>query len=408
MLAIQESGGRSIDSGDPVFQIRLGIAALAGEDRTGWNATSQSERVVELLEIRERLEAEVLRLIGSWDHQRAWEIDGSLSPRAWLRYRSRVSDNEAQRLVKNARLVDRHEAVAVALADGDMTAPHVEALGRAMSKSRKPLLDDHAEMLAEQAKHLPIGDFTTLMRRWASLADDQLAKQSFAEKWDRRHLHASTTLDGWVTGDFFLDPIAGANLLNALDHVAPPDPEDAPDGPRPLSQRRADALADLISWYVNGDHPGGNPPNINTVADLATLIGESPQMATARCEIDGVGPVTRSVLEQMCCDARFTRFIMSGPTQVLDMGRATRLVTNPQRRALVVRDRRCRFPSCNRRTQWCDVHHIAGWVESLGETNINNLILLCRRHHTLVHNSRWTIERVASGEFEFTHPARGP
>ncbi|MDX2344342.1 MAG: HNH endonuclease signature motif containing protein [Acidimicrobiia bacterium] len=55
-----------------------------------------------------------------------------------------------------------------------------------------------------------------------------------------------------------------------------------------------------------------------------------------------------------------------------------------------------------------DAHHIVGWVKSLGETNIDNLILLCRRHHTLVHNSRWTITRTVDGEFEFTHPARGP
>jgi hypothetical protein len=89
---------------------------------------------------------------------------------------------------------------------------------------------------------------------------------------------------------------------------------------------------------------------------------------------------------------------------------ASKLVnaTEPQRQALIVRDRRCGFPSCNRRSQWCDVHHITGWVKDLGETNIDNLVLLCRRHHTLLHNGQWTITRADSGGFEFTHPARGP
>jgi hypothetical protein len=408
MIGIQESGTPPIDSGDPVLQIRLGIAALAGEDRDGWTGSALSERVVEVVEIRERLDAELLRLVGSWDRDRAWEIDGALSPRAWLTHRAPIADSEAQRLVRNARLTDQHETVGTALGHGDITTPHMEAIGRVMSKDRAPLLDEHAAVLVEQARQLPIGVFTTVMRRWASMADDQLAEESFAKKWDRRHLHASVGLDGWVSGDFLLDPVAGADLITTLDHDAPPDPEDAPDGPRTLSQRRADALVGIINLRRNGGKPGANPPNLNAVVDVASLLGHKPQLTNARCDIDGIGPVTRTVLDQMCCDARFTRFIMAGPSQVLDMGRSTRLATAAQRRAVSVRDQHCRFPSCNRRPQWCDIHHVAGWVESLGETNIDNLILLCRRHHTLVHNSCWTIARVASGEFEFTHPARGP
>lgn len=408
MLGIQESHTSPIDSPDPVPQIRLGIAGLAGEDRNGWTGSALSERVVELFEIRERLEAELLRLVGAWDRVRAWEIDGSLSPRAWLTHRTPTSDPEAARFVKNGRMVNGHRKLAAALKEGDVTAPHVEAIGRVMSKDRARLLDEHEAILVEHATELPVGDFTKVMRHWALLADDQLAKESFAKKWDRRHLHASVGLDGWVTGDFYLDPVVGASLITALDHMAPPDPEDSPDGPRTLSQRRADGLADIVNRHMNGGKPGANPPSVNAVVDVATLLSESPDLSATRCEIDGIGPVARTVLDQMCCDARFTRFIMSGPSQILDMGRATRLATSSQRRALQARDRHCRFPSCNRRSQWCNIHHVAGWVESLGETNMDNLVLLCRRHHTLVHNSRWTITMAADGEFEFTHPARGP
>jgi hypothetical protein len=150
-----------IDSGDPVLQIRMATAVLAAEDRSSWTGYALSERLVELLEAKERLDAEIVRAAGDWDRDRAWEIDGALSPRAWLAYRTPVSEAEAGRLVKNARLVDRHDEIAEALADGDITTPHVKAIGRVMSTAREPLLDDHAEMLVEQAKHLPIGDFAT-------------------------------------------------------------------------------------------------------------------------------------------------------------------------------------------------------------------------------------------------------
>jgi hypothetical protein len=408
MIGIRESGNPPVGSDDPVLQIRMGIAGLAGEDRDSWTGSLLSERLVELLEVRERLDAELLRLAGSWDRGRAWEIDGALSPRAWLTHRTPTSSSDAGRLVKQARLVDKHDDIGEALAGGDITTGHVDSIGKVVSKDRAPLLDEHAPVLVEQAKRLPVSDFAMVMRRWASLADDQLAKDRFSEKWERRHLHASVGLDGWVNGDFYLDPVAGAQLLTALDHVAPPDPEDAPDGPRTLPQRRADGLADIIGRHLNGGKPGGNPPGVIGIVDVASLTGQTPALMQARCEIEGTGPVARTVLEQLCCDALFTRFITSGESIVLDMGRSKRVATRDQRRALAIRDRHCRFPSCRRQPQWCDAHHVEGWVESLGETNIDNLILLCRRHHTLMHNSRWTITRTADGEFEFTHPARGP
>lgn len=408
MFDTREASGLTADSADPALQMRMAVAALAGEDRSDWTGTSKSERLAELLEISERFDAEILRLIGEWERDRAWEIDGSLSPRAWLTRNTPVAGSEAQRLVRNARLVAQHEPIAADLAGGEITTQHVEALGRVISKDRARLLEQHAVVLVAQARKLPAEDFTTVMRRWASLADDQLARDEFAEKWERRHLRASFGLDGWVTGDFYLDPVAGAALIGALDHEAPPDPEDSPDGPRTLSQRRADALIDIVNRHIKGGEPGGNPPNVNVAIDVASALGETPDMATARCDIDGLGPVARTVLEQMCCDARFTRFIMAGKSRVLDMGRDRRFPTRAQRRAVVVRDRHCRFPGCGRKPQWCDIHHVDGWVESLGQTNIDNLILLCRRHHTLLHNSRWTITRTADGEFQFNHPARGP
>ncbi len=405
---LTEPDKSALGGDDPVLQMRLAVAELAGEDREGWTGSALSERLKELLEVRERLDAELLRLTGQWDRERAWEIDGALTPRAWLRHRAPISDREAGRLVKSARLVDQHDAVSSALADGEISTAHVDTIGNGVSKAREPLLAEHREVLVDQAKRLPVADFATVMRRWAALADDQLAKDDFKQKWDRRHLHASLGLDGWVTGDFYLDPAAGAALIAALDHEAPPDPEDTPDGPRTLSQRRADALVDIVNRHLNGDEVAGNPPHLNVIVDAASASGHNPELAAARCELEGVGPITRSVMEQLGCDAKLTRIVTAGPSVVLDMGRATRTATAAQRRALAIRDQHCRFPGCGRQPQWCDAHHVAGWVESLGETNLGNLILLCRRHHTLIHNSRWHINLNPDGEFEFTHPARGP
>jgi len=408
MFDMLEEAETLLDRGvDPALQIRLALAVLAAEDRDEWTGPALSERVTELAGLRERLDAEFLRLLGRWDRDRAWEADGSLSAPAWLVHRTPIAASEAKRLTKAARLVDGHEGLADALGDGAMTAPHVQALSRVVSKAREPLFADHEATLVEQATQLDIRDFTALTSRWAAMADDALSADTHEQTWERRHLHASVTMDGWVAGSFLLDPAAGATLTGVLDYLAPPDPEDAEDGPRSLSQRRADALADLAAHYANGLDPAGNPPNINVVVDVAALSGDPLDALLNRRHVDGIGHITQATLEQIGCSATVTRVVMAGRSVVLDMGRKVRLATAAQRRALAVRDQHCRFPSCLRMPQWCDAHHIDSWLLQ-GTTDLPNLILLCRRHHTLIHQTRWTITRKVDGTVTFTHPARAP
>ena len=193
-----------------------------------------------------------------------------------------------------------------------------------------------------------------------------------------------------------------------LDHLAPPDPANAPDGVRTLSQRRGDALADLAHWYQQGAKPGGNPPSIGAVVDIATLNGDTPELARTRCDLEGVGPVTQATLQRIGCGATLQRVVMAGDSLILDMGRNTRLATPTQARAVRIRDTGCIFPSCDRPARWCDIHHVEGWTHHGGETNVDNLVCLCTRHHTLIHNSKWTIRANPDGTFTTTHPTRAP
>ena len=86
---------------------------------------------------------------------------------------------------------------------------------------------------------------------------------------------------------------------------------------------------------------------------------------------------------------------------VLDVGRKTRTIPSAIRRALSARDTRCQFPGCSARR--CDAHHIEHWVDG-GPTSLDNLVLLCRRHHRLVHEGGFTLERRAAGTVTFFYP----
>ena len=238
------------------------VAAEVGDDRSG---VAVSQRLVGLLEARERLDAVITRLAGRWDRQRCWEADAALSGASWLAHRTPLPRHKAQRLIGNGRLTVDHQAVDDALTVGDVTSEHVEVITKVAGNHRRELVRDHIEVLVDSAAGLGVDDYATVTRRWAALADDQATNREFTQQHERRGLYLSSTLDGTVLVDGRFDPDAGATVITALDRLAPPDPVDSPDGPRSLPQRRADVLVDLCHHNLTGTTTNNhNDPDNNS------------------------------------------------------------------------------------------------------------------------------------------------
>jgi len=87
--------------------------------------------------------------------------------------------------------------------------------------------------------------------------------------------------------------------------------------------------------------------------------------------------------------------------RIFDVGAKTRTIPPALRRALLYRDRSCRFPGCHGR--FCQAHHIRHWAHG-GPTTLSNLVLLCRRHHRAVHEEGYRVERMSDGELRFHGP----
>jgi hypothetical protein len=122
----------------------------------------------------------------------------------------------------------------------------------------------------------------------------------------------------------------------------------------------------------------GEHPHINVTVPLEALVDGG------RAKLDHVGPVDAAVARKLACEASVSRIVLGPRSEPLDVGRRTPVVPHALRRAVVVRDGHCRFPSCDRPHSWCDAHHVRHWADG-GSTALNNLVLLCRRHHRLVH-----------------------
>ncbi|QDP97894.1 DUF222 domain-containing protein [Microlunatus elymi] len=116
------------------------------------------------------------------------------------------------------------------------------------------------------------------------------------------------------------------------------------------------------------------------------------------CTIRGIGAIEPATAERLTCTANVLGIILDRHGTPLALGRSRRLVSKPQRRALMIRDRAsCQFPGCHQRRH-LEAHHIISWARG-GKTDLANLILLCRFHHTTCHEGGITIsDRTSSRE----------
>ena len=170
------------------------VAELAAEDRSTWSCGARLARLVEVRRVQERLDAEVLRLIADCDAVDAWQID-CLGAVSWLASKTSLVRGAAARLVKTARFVRRHPQTAKALDAGDVSVPHVEMLAAAAHR-RDDLYAEHETVLLDAAATVEVEDFPQAMRRWVSLADDELAREDAAFGFNRRGITFSPTTGG--------------------------------------------------------------------------------------------------------------------------------------------------------------------------------------------------------------------
>jgi hypothetical protein len=214
----------------------------------------------------------------------------------------------------------------------------------------------------------------------------------------QRGLTLSPPIGGLVRVGGQLTVEDAAIVTAALDPLAGPGVNTDARSP---AQCRADALVEVCQLALRtGELPdtGGDRPQ------LAVTVGYDPlirRLGVGRLESgDGVSPAT---VRRLACDVQVLPMVLGGAGQVLDAGRARRLATGPLRRALVVRDRGCAFPDCDRPPRWCDGHHLRSWTAG-GPSELSNLVLLCRRHHRLIHDGDWTVRIAGDGLPEFIPP----
>jgi hypothetical protein len=382
--------------------LRSALEELQAEDLWAVHTEQLEADLVELERAARVLQAERLRRITEVDRRGEFRRDGYLSISSWLANRLRIGVQAATAEVRSARALKEMPLTRSALAGGEVSGQAVRLLVRAREAHPVEFSRDE-EVLLDGARRLRVRDLYRAVEHWRQAIDAAGTAEEEELRFHRRFLHISPTLYGTVRVDGDLDPETGHSVITALNAVQDADArgEGRPDV-RSAGQRRADALGELCrQWLGSSRRPkvAGERPHMSVVVDADTLAGKG----SARSEFESGEPLHPDAARRLACDAVITRVLTTGRSEPLDVGRRTPVVSPVTRRALVIRDRHCTFPGCERPVEWCDAHHVWHWADG-GPTSLSNLILICRPHHRSLHQRDGFRVEMVDGRPRFFRP----
>jgi hypothetical protein len=418
---------------------------------------SLGERIAELAAQISAATWELLALIRDFDSRSGWN-SGFRSCAHWLNWRTGIDLGAAREKVRVARALDTLPTLSGAMCRGELSYSKVRALTRIATPANEAELLVFA--MAGTASHVE-----KLVR--ASRRVDRLAEDDGERRHAGRYLRAYPDEDGMVTVAARLSPEAGAALLRALDAAeeklfgAQRRPSDGTEETT-AEQRRADALGLIaeaaltasldpgtrgdryqIVVHVDAEALGSAPrrgvrsaPDVSAetcscdnpmprdldgdvsaetrqrrtrtryAGNLDEGVAENPHGRLSAAGLNGTATldgayVSAETSRRLGCDGAVVTMRHAADGSVLDVGRRTRAISPALRRALDNRDGGCRFPGCGLRL--CDAHHVEHWADG-GKTSLGNTVLLCRRHHGLVHEGGWRVENTATGGLTFYRP----
>ncbi|WP_026360945.1 HNH endonuclease signature motif containing protein [Amycolatopsis nigrescens] len=350
----------------------------------------------------------MLALVAEVDGRGLASAKGYRNTAAFLSGAMRLSAREAKARV--AQATTPMPLTGKALAEGVITVEHVTEIHRVLVRAPEGLDPEKLEY-AEQALVELAGQAPPLSVRQAGarlLAYWDVDTKGPGDPEDglarpRRRFRYWFAADGQMHFAGELDPETAALLQSIVTPLARPRPLDEfgrEDG-RTLAQRQGDALAETIGLAA---HAPELPVTGGERALMMVTIGlDELERRAGAAYLDGVGYTSVSQLRRLCCDAKVVPAVLGSSGEILDLGRARRLASPAQCRALAIRDRGCARPGCGRPPKYCQAHHIKEWVDG-GDTDIGNLVLLCEFHHRELHHTGWSVRMADSGVPEFIPP----
>lgn len=347
-----------------------------------------------LISQRQAIDYRLLCVLREMDRRE--HLDGRpLHLASWLARRFGLGYGAAREKVRTARALGHLPLLDAAFRDGRLSYSKVRAL------TRVARADNESELLAigERDSAEIIEQVVRRLKQRERMDDVQqvIRQRSLTYAWDE---------DGSLVVRARLTPEQGAIWLKAMEKAeADSSPADL-DPAEPFDARHADAITHALEESLN-DRPGPAKTSDRyqvTVHVSAETLCRSTSRGADDDEPAAIdrGPLLHpETVRRLTCDGALVSMLEDDSGAVLNVGRKTRVIPWAVRRALKARDGHCRYPGCGH-ARYVDGHHIVHWAHG-GETKLENLVLLCRKHHRLVHEQGWVVEKTADG-FRFGPP----
>jgi hypothetical protein len=336
----------------------------------------------------------LLVLIAEFDRREGWGGEGIRSMAHWLNWKCGIGMNAAREKVRVARALEELPKIAERFSSGELSYSKV----RAMTRVATPQNQDYLLMIA---RHGTAWHLEQLVRQYRRVKRLERSAEAVRLNEDRylRHYYDE---DGSLVIEGRLPPDSGTLVLKALEAArdqinTPGTAEDiSAETSEPIGAQRADALVGMAETLLaRGATPsvGGERHQVVVHVSAETLC------EAGLCAIEGGPAIAAETARRLGCDASRVAVSVDERGEPLSIGRRSRTVPPAIRRALRLRDHGCRFPGCTQH-RFVDAHHIRHWADG-GETSLENLVLLCRHHHRLVHEGGFS---VARGAIDFHRP----
>ena len=350
---------------------------------------------------------------------------GARSAGAWLAHRERLHPGEGRRLQHLSEALDtRWPAVRAALSAGDVSVPQAEVVVAALEdlpRDLDPELRVRAEAhLVAEAEHFNPQQLRVLGRRILEVVAPEVADEHERRALERAEARArarmrittralgnglsraivdlpTVSMNLWLTQlHAFASPrrdhLEGGGLVEGEGRIDP-DTGERIRYPQLLAQAFVSLLERLPTNLVPR-HGGG------AATLLVTMSLDHLRAGLGVAELSTGHTMSPGEFRRLACNADLIPAVLGGDSEILDLGRAQRLFKPAQRKAMALRDRRCRADGCDIPAAWCEAHHLMPWSRG-GKTDLRDGVLLCSWHHHRAHDHRYDLRRLPNGDLRF-------
>ena len=407
----------TITRGHPITVAAAEMHARFDElvEQSTWSMTDTETRstLCELTRAEARLAELKLRVAAHAETNRVGDESGATSTAAWWAHQTQLTRAAAHCELKLAKLLEDHEPVRAALAEGqvlaDQAAVIVDAVD-ALPEDAEEWVKPKAEAwLLEQAAEHDAKALRVLGKRIYAVIDPEAADAHEARLLEREEQAAEAAASfrmvdgghGKAHGKFTIPTEHAAKLTKALQALMSPRHLAAVGKVLDLTaatpHRTGIAFMDLIDRLPINQLPkaGGMSASVVATVDHEVLFGELEKAGL----LDTGDRISPAASRRLACKHGIIPAVMGGKSKVLDLGTKRRFHSRDQRLVFTIEQAGCASEDCQMPAWLCEAHHPLPWSKG-GQTNRDG-VWLCPSHHRRAHDTRYDMTTHHTGKVAF-------